>query len=205
VSDVIRIAVILAIVAYVIGRQLLGEPLRGKRVVLLPAVLAVIGIADLHGSRLPLKADDVACLVIGGILAAGIGIGQGWLLRLESRNGALWGQMPARGLWLWLLLVVTRGAVTVVAHGLDARLAASSATILLMLGINRMAQAAVVLPRAISAGIPFAPEKDGSAFLSTLTAHDAGSASGSRIDWHLVAAQMGRLVDEHRESSERVH
>ena len=33
-----------------------------------------------------------------------------------------------------------------------------------MLGLNRAAQALVVAPRAIAAGIPFAPEKDGSVF-----------------------------------------
>jgi hypothetical protein len=33
-----------------------------------------------------------------------------------------------------------------------------------MLGLNRAVQALVVVPRAIAAGIPFAPEKDGSVF-----------------------------------------
>jgi hypothetical protein len=39
----------------------------------------------------------------------------------------------------------------------------------LMLGINRLAQAAVVMARSVSAGIPFAPEKDGRVFLASLT------------------------------------
>jgi hypothetical protein len=34
----------------------------------------------------------------------------------------------------------------------------------LTLGLNRAAQAAVVVPRAIAAGIPFAPDKDGKSF-----------------------------------------
>ena len=33
-----------------------------------------------------------------------------------------------------------------------------------MLGLNRAAQALVVAPRAVAAGIPFAPEKDGTVF-----------------------------------------
>ena len=50
-SEVIRVLAVVAIIGYVIGRQLLGEPLRGKRVVLLPVILAVAGAADLgpHG------------------------------------------------------------------------------------------------------------------------------------------------------------
>jgi hypothetical protein len=50
VSEVIRVLAVIAVIGYVIGRQLMGEPLRGKRVVL-----------------------------------------QGRMMRLECRNGALWG------------------------------------------------------------------------------------------------------------------
>lgn len=78
---VVTTLAVIAIVAYVIGRQLLGESLRGKRVIALPAILA-----------------------------------------------------------------------------------ASGAPTLLLLGINRLGQAAVVAARALAASIPFAPEKDGSAF-----------------------------------------
>jgi hypothetical protein len=39
VSEVIRVLAVIAVIGYVIGRQLMGEPLRGKRVVLLPVVL----------------------------------------------------------------------------------------------------------------------------------------------------------------------
>jgi hypothetical protein len=169
VSDFIRIIAVLAIVAYVIGRQLVGEPLRGKRVVLLPVILTVIGFFDLGGHNTPVRPVDVACLVIGGVVVAGIGLAQGAALRLESRNGSLWGQMPIKGLWLWLLLVGSRIVMTVIASGMNAHVAASSSTILLMLGISRLGQATAVLPRAMSAGIPFAPEKDGSSYLSGLT------------------------------------
>ena len=34
-SEVIRVLAVIAIIGYVIGRQLMGEPLRGKRVVVL--------------------------------------------------------------------------------------------------------------------------------------------------------------------------
>jgi hypothetical protein len=40
VSEVIRVLAVIAVIGYVIGRQLMGEPLRGKRVVLLPVILA---------------------------------------------------------------------------------------------------------------------------------------------------------------------
>jgi hypothetical protein len=70
-----------------------------------------------------------------GIIAIVIGLGQGRMMRLESRGGALWGKMPAKSLWLWGALVVSRVAMTLIAHGVDAHVAASSAPILLLLGL----------------------------------------------------------------------
>ncbi|HTC69103.1 MAG TPA: hypothetical protein VK662_05985 [Acidothermaceae bacterium] len=174
-SEILPIIAGIAIVTYVIGRQLIGEPLRGKRVVLLPVILTVIGVADLGGKKHPVQPADVVCLIIGGLVVAAIGAAQGRAMRLESRNGSLWGQLPPKALWLWLLLIVSRVLMIGVADGVHAHVAASSATILLMLGINRLGQAAVVVPRALSAGIPFAPEKDGKVFMADLTSRRSAS------------------------------
>ncbi|MCW2527986.1 MAG: hypothetical protein JWM76_2846 [Pseudonocardiales bacterium] len=168
-SNLLRIVLVVAIIAYVIGRQLIGEPLRGRRVILLPAILTVVGFVDLGGDKTPVRPVDVVCLVIGAVFVTGIGLAQGAVMRLESRDGSLWGQLPVKGLWLWLLLLATRVLMTLVADGVDAKVAASTSTILLMLGLSRLAQAAVVVPRAMSARIPFAPEKDGRTFLAGLT------------------------------------
>ena len=186
-SELLEIVVGVAVVAYVIGRQLIGEPLRGKRVVILPIVLTVIGVTDLTGSTHPVRPIDVAFLVVGAVIVAGIGLALGLITRLESRNGALWGQLPATGLWLWLLLVVSRVVVMAIANGADAKVAASTSSILLMLGINRLAQAAVILPRAMSAGTSFAPEKDGRQLFAGLT--------DRRPDSAVAPVRQGRPVD----------
>ena len=52
-SEVIRVLVVIAVIGYVIGRQLMGEPLRGKRVVLLPVILAVAGAGRPGHARPP--------------------------------------------------------------------------------------------------------------------------------------------------------
>ena len=226
-SDPLRILLIIAIVAYVIGRQLIGEPLRGKRVVVLPVVLTVIGFTDLNSSGHHVRPADVACLVVGGIAVALVGVAQAAALRIETRNGFLWGQMPVKALWLWLLLVATRLVTTLVADGVDAKVAASSSTILLMLGINRLAQAAVVVPRAMTAGVPFAPEKDGNSLFAGLTGggqppqpaprttgdpaarpQTTGDQQGppdtprpsssTSIDWSSVAGQMSSYLENRR-------
>lgn len=158
----------IAIVVYVIGRQLLGEPQRGKRLILLPLVLTIVGAVDLgRGGRHP-QTVDIVLIVLSAAVAAGIGFRQGAMMRLEHRGGGLWGQMPVKSLWLWGALVASRVIISVVASASGAHVAASTAPILLVLGVNRLAQAASIAPRAIKAGIPFAPEKDGSTFLSRL-------------------------------------
>jgi hypothetical protein len=196
VHETLEVLAVIAIVGFVIGRQLMGEPLRGKRVVLLPAVLIVIGFADLTSDGRHPQAADVLCLVISAVIAAGIGAGQGSVLRLESRNGALWGQMPLRGLWLWIALVASRVVMTLVASGLHAHLAASTAGIVLILGVNRLAQAAVVFPRALAAGIPFAPERDGGSFLAGFPGQPAAAQDGplAGTDWKSSVRELaGRL------------
>jgi hypothetical protein len=198
---VLIVLVVVTIVAYVIGRQLRGEALRGKRLIVLPIVLAAIGAIDLHGDHL--RPADVGFIGVSALVAAGIGLAQGRMMRLESRGGYLWGQMPLRSLWLWLALVGSRVLLMVLASGAHAHVAA---------------------PRAWSAGIPFAPEKDGNSFLAgaftdrvvtrtsptvSEAAPDAPattdigrltpmSAPADGVDWKALAQQAGAfLADRH--------
>jgi hypothetical protein len=73
--------------------------------------------------------------------------------------------------------------VTLLAIGLHAHVAESTASILLTLGINRLAQAAVVAPRALSAGVPFAPEKNGRILFGDRFAQTANPQS-QRDGWY---------------------
>jgi len=64
------------------------------------------------------------------------------------------------GLVAWRVLIMVLAART------GAHVAASATPLLFTLGLNRLGQAAVIVPRAMMSGIPFAPEKDGSTFMS---------------------------------------
>jgi hypothetical protein len=174
--SVLDIVAVVVIVGYVIGKQLLGEHLRSKRLILLPVVLVALGLSQLLGHGNHPRAADIALIAVSAVVASAIGVTQGTLMRLEARDGTLWGQMPLRSLWLWTALVGSRIVVDVIAHGTGAHLAASTAPIILTLGINRLAQAAVVAPRALAAGIPFTPEKNGSTFLGDVFAAPSGPA-----------------------------
>lgn len=160
----IEIIAVIGLIGYIIFRQIQGEPLRGKRAVVLPAVLTLIGFMNLRSGGGHLGTADVFCLVIGAAGSAGIGLAFGTITRLESRGGHLWAQLPLWGLGLWAGMVAWRVLVMLLATGMHAHVAASAATLLLSLGVNRLAQAAVIVPRAMALGIPFAPEKNGRTF-----------------------------------------
>ncbi|MBC3840095.1 hypothetical protein GXW82_07610 [Streptacidiphilus sp. 4-A2] len=177
----LEVIAVIGIIGFVIYQQVRGQMLRGKRVVLLPVVLTVIGFTDLHGTaKQPLGAADIVCLVIGAVGSIAVGLAFGAMTRLEARDGVLWGRLPLRGLWLWAALVGWRAVVFVLAEATHAHVAASSATLLFTLGLNRVAQAAVIMPRAMAAGIPFAPEKDGRTFLASSFERGASGSGWSR-------------------------
>ncbi len=129
------------------------------------AVVAIIGFADLHGAG-HLHTADYVWLTVGAIGSLLIGLAFGAVTRLGSRDGVLWAKLPLRGLWLWAALIAWRGLIMVLAARTGAHVAASATPLLFTLGLNRLGQNAVIAARAMLAGIPFAPERDGSTFLS---------------------------------------
>ena len=48
----VTVLAVIGIVVYVVGQQVVGSALQGKRLVVLPAVLTVIEIADLSAPRI---------------------------------------------------------------------------------------------------------------------------------------------------------
>ena len=161
----LEILVVIGVVGFVIYQQVAGQAVAGRRLILLPAVLTVVGFLDLDHAK-HLHTADIAWLTVGAIGSVLIGLAFGAVTRLESRNGALWAQLPLRGLWLWAALIGWRVLIMVIAAKSGAHVAASATPLLFTLGLNRLAQAGVIAARAMAAGIPFAPEKDGRTFLS---------------------------------------
>lgn len=177
-----EVLLVVGIIAYVIFRQVQGELLRAKRAVVLPLILTVMGFTDLHLSHGHLPVADITWLVVGTAGSGLIGCAFGVVTRLESREGYLWAQLPARWLWLWALLVGWRLVAMATAGAMHAHIAASSSTLLFSLGINRLAQAVVIVPRAMAMGVSFAPEAGGRSggLLSGLLGDTSGRGASGR-------------------------
>jgi hypothetical protein len=161
----LEILVVIGVVGFVIYQQAAGLAVQGRRLIVLPAILTVVGFIDLHNAKHS-DAADIVWLTVGAAGSLLIGLAFGAITRLQERNGALWSQLPLRGLWLWVGLVAWRVLIMLLAHQSGAHVAASATPLLFTLGLNRLGQAAVIAARAMAAGIPFAPEKDGRTFLS---------------------------------------
>ncbi|MGD0704361.1 MAG: hypothetical protein ABSA02_31295 [Trebonia sp.] len=170
----LEILVVIGVIGFVIYQQVAGQAVAGRRLIVLPAVVTVVGFIDLHNAR-HLHTADIVWLTVGAIGSVLIGLAFGAIIRLESRNGALWAQLPLRGLWLWAALIGWRVLIAVIAAKSGAHVAASTTPLLFTLGLNRLAQAAVIVTRAMAAGIPFAPEQDGRTLRS-------GGSRGSHRD-----------------------
>jgi hypothetical protein len=154
-SDIWMALLVVAGVTLTIFTQVKGLTLTWKRTVVLPAVVCVIGAVGLAGTA-GVGAEDVLCMMVSALLAAAIGVGQGASMHLEARDATLWGQMPLRGVWLWVALFVSRVTMVAVAYAIGAKAAGSFDAIILTLGINRLAQAAVVAARGLKEGVSFA-------------------------------------------------
>lgn len=154
----VTVVAVIAIVAFVIGRQLVGGPVQAKRLFAPGVILTAIGISDLCGHGSHPNGLDIVLITMSAAIAIGVGVCLAMLTRLERRDGFLWAQLSRTGLWAWGALIASRLAMITVAHAAGAPLAAGSSAVLFTLGLNRLAQAAAVGVRALAAGIPFAPE-----------------------------------------------
>jgi hypothetical protein len=145
----------LAIVVCLCSRQLTWRPVVTAKMWRLPLILGVVGLIQLSqlSDRPPVKAADVAILVLSGLLAIVSGVLMGWIARfrpitaagpgaatVESRTGWL-------GVGIWIALIGGRILLEVLGHQLNAELATSSGVIFLVIALNRAARTLVFSAR----------------------------------------------------------
>ncbi|GAC1343589.1 MAG: hypothetical protein NVSMB29_16440 [Candidatus Dormibacteria bacterium] len=154
------LVLILAGTAYVIARQMMGEPVQLRRLFLVPLGLALWGANDLdHSGLTAVSAADVLLLAASAVAAVGLGVARGATVALFSRGGALWYRSTLTTLAVWGVSIAARGLVLVGAHALGGRVTTSTGALLLMLGLTLGAQSVVVYARGTRSGIGFAPDR----------------------------------------------
>lgn len=152
----VEIVVAVAAVAFVLWSRMKGQPLRAKRLLVLPVVLVVIGALDLSGSLSP---ADVGFLVGGLIVSVILGAARGVTIEVYPSQGELWQRYRPSTVALWVALIVIKVTLVAVASATGAQAGGGTNSLLLTLGASLLAEAAVVGPRALSTGLPFAADQ----------------------------------------------
>ena len=105
----LTILLAIAAVGFVLWSRMKGQPLRAKRLLVLPVVLTFIGITDLSGSSAPhLTPKDIGFLVASVVVSAVLGAARGATIELYPHQGELWQRYRPNTVGLWVALIVTK-------------------------------------------------------------------------------------------------
>jgi FtsH-binding integral membrane protein len=155
-NSVLWIVVAAAILVFVIGRRLAGEPLKAGRITVLPLALAVIGLYQV--SKAPhLSPTDIGLIAVEAVIAVGIGLLRGSTIKVFVRDGHLWQKYSWATVGLWLVSILLRFGMTGGAVLLGADRSVMQTAILLTLGLTFAGEGAIIALRARALGAPYAP------------------------------------------------
>jgi len=157
VKDALYIVGGAAIVVFFIVRQLRSDRFR-ERSLIFPLALGIYGALVLRGAARahPFTAASVALLSLSALASIAFGVFRGHTIELFERGGELWERATWRTVAGWGGLLFSRIAIIALAAVVGARLAASPASIPLMIAVTLAAQFVVVSRRARESGIAIA-------------------------------------------------
>ncbi|MFI9361835.1 DUF1453 domain-containing protein [Kitasatospora sp. NPDC053057] len=177
----VHVALIAAVVVVVVVRRLRGEPLNARDLFGPPVVLTGLGLWALsqqHG----LGVGGYVWVGVGAALGTAFGALRGATIRVYERDGVLWQRYTG---WTFLAaaisLALMAGFAMLAEHN---GLASDARPVQLSIGVGFLGEALVVGYRALSSGIPFAPERRDSN--SPFGGRDSGSlfrGLGRGSDW----------------------
>jgi hypothetical protein len=140
-----------ALVGYLLVSRWRGQVLTLRRLLLLPAVLTAIGVAQVAGAaRYGYRPMDAVLIAAGVLVSALLGGARGATVAVHQSDGAIWLRYRPATLWLWLATIAVRAALTGLAYLAGARLAAGGPAFLLAIGTTLLAEAAMVARTAFS-------------------------------------------------------
>jgi hypothetical protein len=161
-NGTLQVVLIIAVIAYVLIRRLAGEPAEAKRMLILPAVLIVVGIANLDD----LTHSGTALLFFIGTLLISVVLGalRGASIRLSRREGIVFMRYTWVTVALWVVNIGVKFGGNLLLGAIDKSGAAVLGnTVLLTVGVGMLLEGVVVLGRALRSGeqVIWAQGRDG--------------------------------------------
>lgn len=164
------VLLVIAGVAWILGRRLLGELLEVKGLLVMPVVLTVVGSTQLGGTWSPAA---IGFAGVGVALSIGLGLVRGTTVHLGRRpDGELWMRYRAVSVGLWVLNLAVKAALFPLEHAVSPDVSsAADRSILLSIGLGVLAETAVVLLRAMRSDgdIVWAKGEDGAPHVGNAT------------------------------------
>ena len=158
VAAILNGVLILALVGFVLYRQTVARPVVARRLVILPGILVVIGIAAIsHVDNGLLSATALLYVAIDLLASVALGGLRGCFVRVYERDGVMWRQGGVITVALWLVSIAVRAVIAILATNAGVG-NVSNASLELALGVTLLAQNGVVALRGTRQGIPFAPD-----------------------------------------------
>ncbi len=148
-SSVENIALIVLVVAWVVARQFQARQFSGnaRRMLILPAVLAFLGLRAHNLLDPHHQATAAALLIVGVVVEVGMGVVWGFTTRVwRDASGAIWAKGTKATAFAWTGMLLIR--VALIALGSALGVATGEGGVLLSLAALLLVRSAVVTWRA---------------------------------------------------------
>jgi hypothetical protein len=150
----VEILLIAAVVVYVVGARLAGQPLQAKRLVVIPAAMSIYGLTQLGHPG----ATAIVALAVEAAIGFGLGLLRGVTIHVYEKAGHLWFRYRPLTLAVWAATIAVRVVIALGTHAVGVNLPTTGA-ILVSFGLSLFGEAAVIATRAQRLGVPYAPDR----------------------------------------------
>ncbi|WP_113718225.1 hypothetical protein [Arthrobacter dokdonensis] len=144
----VNVAIYLGLIAFILYRQMSAQPVKGLRLVVLPAALALFGLVQLARQPLATGVGGVVVLAVGLAIALAVGLWRGKTFRVWVEAGRLMAKGTAMTLVTWAVLIVVRLPFALLGLAADRPQGFVVGELLLALAATFAAQNAVIWGRA---------------------------------------------------------
>ena len=142
-----------ALVLFIIYRQLMRRPVEDRQLVVVPLVLAGLGLYNLD-KQPPGMSAAVTALVASLVIAVVLGLARGRSMRVWQEAGSVLRQGAPITVVLWIIAIVLRIGIGAIAHRAGVAQSVTFGELPLFLGVTLAAQNVVIWMRAQAIGVP---------------------------------------------------
>jgi hypothetical protein len=144
----VEVVLVIALVAYVLIRRMAGETAEGKRMLLLPAILAVVGVVDV--SKVAQSGVSLGFLIASTVVSVGIGLLRGASVKVFERDGIVFMKYTVVSVILLVVNFGVRFGASFVLGMVDpSAVHAVSSGLMLTLGASLLVEGLCVLSKAV--------------------------------------------------------